>query len=157
MFRMSVRSIPRSFGLIEEEAGMNVKEFVVHWFNKWMDTPSAMQAPQAAEAAFRLVYRNMTVGILEVKNGRWRFQYSDEFRKMGRDLRPIVEFSDTSKVYESDQLWPFFRMRIPSLKQSAVKEAMKSERIEATDEIRLLRRFGRKTISNPYELVPEGS
>lgn len=64
----------------------------------------------------------------------------------------IAGFSNLNKVYKNETLWPFFRIRIPGLKQPAVKEILKKENINETNELELLKRFGHKTISNPYEL-----
>ena len=112
-----------------------------------------IETPRDAHAKFHLKYDDLTVGILCVDHGHWIFRYSDEFRKRS-DLRPIVEFPDVNKTYESDELWPFFQMRIPSRTQSTVEEIIERERIQENDQVRLLARFGRRTIANPYELIP---
>jgi HipA-like protein len=91
---------------------------------------------------------------LTVIDGRWRFEYSEEFRRQ-KHLRPIVGFGDLVKTYESDELWPFFAMRIPGLKQTAVQDIIRKEHIDATNEVQLLRRFGRRTVANPFELVED--
>jgi len=49
-------------------------------------------------------------------------------------------------------LWPFFGIRIPGLKQPAIQEILRNENIETDNDVELLKRFGQKTISNPYEL-----
>ena len=46
-------------------------------------------------------------------------------------------------------------MRVPSLKQPLIREIVRVEGLDSRDEVQLLRRFGRKTISNPFELVEE--
>ncbi len=46
----------------------------------------------------------------------------------------------------------FFQTCIPGLKQPAVKEILDKENINVENEAALLKRFGKKTISNPYEL-----
>jgi hypothetical protein len=58
-----------------------------------------------------------------------------------------------TKVYRKDSLWPFFLVRIPGLKQPAIKEIIEKENIDTENEVELLKRFGQKSISNPYELI----
>jgi hypothetical protein len=104
-----------------------------------------------AQAEFFLFLGNLPVGKLSVTGGRWRFEYSEEF-KLRTDLRPIVEFPELDKVYENEELWQFFASRIPSTLQPDVEEVLESENIDETDTIALLKRFGKRTITNPFEL-----
>lgn len=115
-----------------------------------------MKSP--AKAAFELRYDGMRVGYLTCSDSKWTFWYSEEFRHRP-DLRPLVQFADVNHVYRSDRLWPFFLLRIPSLGQADVQAALKQEHIDTRDEVALLRRFGRRTIANPFELVevPDGN
>ena len=94
---------------------------------------------------------NLTVGYLSCKNGEWIFKYSEEF-KAQTEYHMIIGFPDLNEEYHSDELWPFFRIRIPGLKQPLVREIMIKENIKE-NEYDLLKRFGKKTIANPYELV----
>jgi HipA-like protein len=119
---------------------------------KLLGLDQEVETPLDAKAEFHLLYDGITVGILAVENGVWTFRYTDEFRQHP-ELRPIVEFPDLNKVYRSDALWPFFQMRIPSRTQESVEDIIKREHIQENDEVRLLKRFGRRTIANPYELV----
>ena len=107
--------------------------------------------PKDAHAEFTLLYKNTPIAILSAEDGKWRFHYTDEFRRIR--LRAFVEFPDLDKTYTSDELWPFFAMRIPSLKQPAVRQIVDEESIDPTDEVQLLRCFGRRTVANPFELV----
>lgn len=107
---------------------------------------------RAKKVEFRLLHGTLPIGSLTYEDGLWTFAYSDEFKKR-LDLRPIVQFPDREKVYRSDELWPFFGMRIPSLKQPAVEKLVAEEHIDPSDRAELLKRFGRRTISNPYELA----
>lgn len=88
---------------------------------------------------------------MSVEAGKWKFEYSDEF-KQNDSMRPIVGFPDIDKIYQSDELWQFFASRIPSPEQAEVEEILKRENIEEDDAVSLLKRFGRKTITNPFEL-----
>jgi HipA-like protein len=112
----------------------------------------APAATHAQEAAFRLMLGQVHVGVLTFSDGLWRFEYSAEFREHS-ELRPLVSFPDKDVVYTCDELWPFFAMRVPSLKQPAIQEQIAREHIDRADRVALLRRFGGRTIANPYRLV----
>ena len=104
-------------------------------------------------AAFDLTFGDTVVGHLEYANDTWIFVYDAAFRNQKR-MRPIVGFRDTGKEYRSKRLWPFFRTRIPSTQQPAVGAVVRRERIDPNDAVVMLQRFGRRTISNPFELEP---
>jgi len=103
------------------------------------------------QVEFLLFLSNLLVGKLSVIEGRWQFKYSDEF-KLKTELRPLVEFPDLDRVYENDELWQFFASRIPSTEQPDVETVLESENIAEDDLIALLKRFGKRTITNPFEL-----
>jgi HipA-like protein len=111
-----------------------------------------IQAPTDASSEFNLVYKGATIGILSIRGGKWSFRYTEEFRRDGR-IKPLMIFPDKDKTYESKELWPFFSMRIPSLKQPSIRAVVDDEHIDEHDQVKLLRRFGRRTISNPFELI----
>lgn len=108
--------------------------------------------PKNENATFELKIDRVVVGTLRCENGEWEFKYTDEFKSLRNEYNHITGFSDLDKVYHNDTLWPFFQTRIPGLKQPAVKEILAKENINETNELELLKRFGHKTISNPYEL-----
>ncbi|MEP7111336.1 MAG: HipA N-terminal domain-containing protein [Ferruginibacter sp.] len=93
------------------------------------------------------------IGTLHCENGDWFFKYTDDFKNHSDEYNRIVGFPDLDKIYQSDKLWPFFQIRIPGLKQPAVQEILARENIDKSNEVALLKRFGYKTITNPYELV----
>ena len=84
------------------------------------------------------------------------FVMRHEFRAQQK-LRPLPIFPDVDKVYESKELWSFFRMRVPSLKQPSIRRIVDEQNIDSKDQVKLLKHFGRRTISNPFELVPESA
>jgi len=108
--------------------------------------------PKNENATFELKIDRVVVGTLHCENGEWEFKYTDQFKNLRNEYNPITGFSNLDKVYHNDTLWPFFQTRIPGLKQPAVKEILAKENINETNELELLKRFGHKTISNPYEL-----
>src|SRR4051812_27842629 len=85
-----------------------------------------LHTPTDVRTVFRVMYKDLEIGALTLDKGRWTFQYSDEFRKRG-DLRPITDFPDVNRRYVSDHLWPFFFMRIPSLKQTDIQAIVQAE------------------------------
>lgn len=95
----------------------------------------------------------LEIGTLQYLDGKWKFQYSDTFQNQTK-FRRLVGFSDLNKIYESEVLWPFFKIRIPGLKQPLVEKILEKEEIDKSDEVSLLKRFGRINISNPYVLDP---
>jgi HipA-like protein len=121
-----------------------------------MDLGPETRAPEGVTAQFDLRYHDMLVGNLRAEDGWWNFSYSDEFRQSD-SLRPLIEFPDVAKTYRSRRLWPFFLMRIPSMKQAAIQDVVEHEAIDVDDEIQLLKRFGKRTVSNPFELVESRS
>jgi len=64
----------------------------------------------------------------------------------------LPDFPKVEKIYNSEELYPFFVQRIPGLGQTKVKEAIAEENIDEHNEAALLKRFGRFTITNPFEL-----
>jgi HipA-like protein len=109
--------------------------------------------PSNENAAFILKYKDIPIGYLTVKEGVWKFSYSDQFRKQN-DLTPLVDFPNTKKDYESTQLWPFFSYRIPGLNQPSVQDIIKKDAIDQNNEVALLKKFGQFSVYNPFMLTP---
>lgn len=125
---------------------------IINWFSK--EEEPLYQLPKDESATFVLKIDNVEVGILRCKNGIWEFMYSDEFKEdYSKEYKRIAGFPDLNKTYQKETLWPFFLVRIPGLKQPAIKETIKNENIDAANEAALLKRFGQYSISNPYELI----
>lgn len=122
------------------------------WFNKEQDD-QPVSALKGKNVVFTLFVDDIVVGYLSAGDKEWSFKYSEEFKKHN-DYKLITGFSDVDKLYKSEELWPFFQIRIPGLKQPAIIETLEKENIDKDDEVELLKRFGQKTISNPYELIP---
>jgi HipA-like protein len=122
-------------------------------FNKFFSKGDQLHNfdPVVENAVLTLKLNELIIGYLSCKDNEWTFVYSDEFRKQN-EYHNIVGFPDLDEEYKSSELWPFFRIRIPGLKQPAIKEILEKEKIK-NNEYELLKRFGRKSISNPYELV----
>ena len=107
--------------------------------------------PAGSKGVFQLKYRKQVIGILSYENKHWTFLYTDEFKK-NQDLRPIIDFPDTGKIYINEQLWPFFASRIPTLNQSYQYKKIAKAKIKKDDSVGLLKVFGNETITNPFRL-----
>jgi hypothetical protein len=117
----------------------------------WLGFKKEMKLAPDVHAEFSLYLDSLLVGKLVAVDQHWRFEYSEEF-KLKSELRPLVEFPDLEKVYDNPDLWQFFASRIPSMEQPDVEDVLASEHIGEDDVVGLLKRFGRRTISNPFEL-----
>jgi len=125
-----------------------------NWFSKSEgDFEMQNQLPKEEAAKFILSVDNIHIGTLHCDKGEWYFKYTDEFKGHSEEYNRIVGFPDLNKTYKSESLWPFFQIRIPGLKQPAIQEILAGENIDQNNEVALLKRFGKKTISNPYVLV----
>jgi len=102
---------------------------------------------------FVLSIKELTIGYLTVEDGLWNYKYSDEFKSQDKYAR-LTGFSDLNKIYRTNVLWPFFKIRIPGLKQPMIKDIIEAENLDAKNEAVLLKRFGEKSMSNPYILHP---
>ena len=125
-------------------------EKIKAWFSR-NDDDLAMYLPENETITFILKIDDLDIGILAGQNGKWEFKYTDEF-KQNSEYSRIIGFPDIYKKYTNTTLWPFFRIRIPGLKQPAVQEILEKEKIDKKNEVELLKRFGHKTIANPYIL-----
>jgi HipA-like protein len=112
-----------------------------------------METPLGETWIFSLKYDDLPVGSLTLTGGVWEFAYSPEFQKQG-EVQPIIDFPDLDRTYRSQSLWPFFMARIPSLSQPKVQATIESEGLDKSNAAQLLRRFGERTISNPFRLEP---
>ena len=111
----------------------------------------SLLTPTDEQQKFVLLYKSLEIGTLSVSEGVWTFTYSESFKNQN-NIRPLWDFSDVNRQYRFDYLPPFFLQRIPSLEQPKVKEVLKKENIDTHNEVALLKRFGHKTISNPFLL-----
>ena len=128
-----------------------MKEFFRNFFNKSSEEKVVVSDSPKMDAKFVVKIDELVIGTLSRKNNFWQFQYSDDFKNQTEYYR-LVGFSDLNKIYQSDVLWPFFKIRIPGLKQPMIQEIIELDKLDISDEAILLKRFGRRSISNPYIL-----
>lgn len=128
---------------------------MLNWINKYFkseDQPGEFNTPVIQKADFVLKYKNLTIGYLKHRDGKWMFQYSDEFKQQN-EIDTLVDFPKKDQIYVEEYLWPFFAHRIPGLGQPQIQDIIKKEHLNSKSEIDMLRRFGHKSITNPFELV----
>ncbi len=127
-------------------------EKFINWFRKEENDEVKLHLPSDGKEKFVLKLDTIEIGYLECREGTWYFYYVERFKKM-EGLYSIAGFPDLNKEYSSKSLWTFFQTRIPGLGQPLVKEILAKENIDKRNELALLKRFGKKTISNPYTLT----
>ena len=130
---------------------------ILHKMRSWLgkDEPQpdvSQHAAPFAGAEFGLFYGELLIGTLTHQGDVWEWSYSDAFRAQDK-IVPLIEFPDVNRVYRTEELWPFFSTRAPSLKRTDILPILEAEQIDPNDEAALLKRFGRRTITNPFELV----
>ncbi len=108
--------------------------------------------PAEITGKFRLIHGKKLIGVLSYEKGKWKFEYSTEF-KVKSSLVPITDFPDINKTYVSEELWPFFATRIPALNQPYQLKKIERANISKNDPVGLLKLFGSDTITNPYRLL----
>jgi len=64
---------------------------------KWLGLNKNSQAPTGEYAKFLLKYDGLLIGALSVRDGKWLFEYSDDFRR-NQVMRPIVEFRMSAEL-----------------------------------------------------------
>lgn len=111
----------------------------------------AVDCSSAAE--FVLVLGQLPMLVLSRNANGWTMRYTDEFKKQTQ-IAPLVPFPELNKVYRSTELWPFFSVRVPSIARPEVERTVREEHLDYNDVAAMLRRFGRKSIADPFELRP---
>jgi len=113
--------------------------------------------PLKEEASFVLLYEDLDVGYLRLRDGAWEFRYSPAFKSqvaLQDGVKPLLEFPDPEKIYTSPDLWPFFLARIPSIAQPLIREEIEKQGLDVNNAAQLLRAFGERSIANPFRLQP---
>lgn len=112
----------------------------------WSENQNDILVEPNKEAAFNVMLGNLLIGTLVFDEIKWHFSYSDDFKLQDR-ISPLANFPAIDKEYSTNELWPFFASRIPSNAQLQIDNPQ-------DDIVKLLRDYGRKTVSNPFELLP---
>jgi hypothetical protein len=134
------------------------------WLNRWKRSDkdwtqdAEKQIKSTHRIVFRLIYKNDEIGTLEFSGEKWFFAYSDWFKSQSV-LEPFANFPDVNHEYVSNDLPPFFESRLPGTSQPQVEAFLRLIEREKTinegqKKVALLKKFGRHTITNPFELQP---
>ena len=125
---------------------MKFKKVLTRLF--WSENQPNMILSTEDDATFNISLENLVVGTLRYSDGMWYFNYSEDF-KLQKRILPLTNFPSKDKEYSTRDLWPFFASRIPSNAQLQIDKNNGKE-----DVVSLLRRYGGRTVANPYELSP---
>jgi HipA-like protein len=125
---------------------MNIKQFTTKLF--WSEGHDDVIMSSADSATFCVNLNKLLVGTLEYYDSKWHFSYSDQFKSQNK-ISPLTNFPSKDKEYVSEELWPFFSSRIPSNAQLQISD----DKREKESIVDLLKKHGKKTITNPYELL----
>ena len=128
---------------------------MLSWLNKLFkneEQSEELTTPKNATAHFILKYKDLPIGYLDHTDDKWVFKYSSEFKSQEK-IDILIDFPVKDCIYEASYLWAFFAHRMPGLGQPKIQEIIKLENLNPNDEIDLLRRFGNKSITNPFELA----
>jgi len=109
---------------------------------------------RSKDSEFVLVLGRLPMLILSRNSEGWTMRYTVAFKNQNR-IAALVPFPDVNKVYRSSELWPFFSVRIPSIARPEVERMVREERLDYDDVAAMLRRFGRKSVADPFELRPD--
>ena len=90
----------------------------------WLQNISEPSAED--KVSFELKLGALHVGTLTREAQEWVFAYSDAFARQRR-VAPLVDFPMVGRVYRSEDLWPFFALRIPSTTQASVQAFLASK------------------------------
>ena len=105
------------------------------------------------KVSFELKLGALHVGTLTREAQEWVFAYSDAFARQ-RQVAPLVDFPMVGRVYRSEDLWPFFALRIPSTTQASVQAFLREQGETKAQAVEMIQKFGRRSISNPFVLTP---
>ncbi|NJN33340.1 MAG: hypothetical protein HC817_02875 [Saprospiraceae bacterium] len=111
-----------------------------------------LTTPNDTVAEFSLLYKKLIIGTLKLDNGIWSFAYSNEFKGQ-EEISPIVDFPNKNKIYQTRNPFPLFLSRIPSLQRLKIQHIIPQN--FTTDDVSLLKLFGKQSITNPYQLIPQ--
>ena len=128
-----------------------MKVFFSNFYNKPDSNINSKADNNTSEAHFQLKIDDVLIGDLSFNNSIWTFIYSNQFKNQTKYHR-LVGFPDLDKEYKSDVLWPFFKTRIPGLRQPSVLEILERKKISRSDESKLLKLFGKFSPTNPFIL-----
>ena len=84
------------------------------------------------------------------RGGRYVFCYLESFK--AKKLAPLPGLPDVEKVYEEEELFPFFAERIPDMRRPEIKEWVKQQGLDGNDKLALLGALSRRSVTDSFEL-----
>lgn len=123
----------------------------LYLFFNWLRKISEPSAEN--KVTFELKLGALHVGTLTREAQEWVFAYSEAFADQ-RQVVPLVNFPMVGRVYRSEDLWPFFALRIPSTTQASVQAFLREQGETKARAVEMIQKFGRCSISNPFVLTP---
>ena len=132
-----------------------IKEIISKLMDPNIETPdqaNPVAIPKNFQISFVLEFKKLKIGELKYFDEKWQFSYSDEF-KNSKNINHIIDFPLIEKIYESKELWPFFKIRIPNLEIPSNKSIIIDKKLNKANPAELLIQFGEKSASNPFKLV----
>jgi len=138
---------------------MKTASWLLHWTRSHNTSVPDTKIPiqEAPRIIFRPMYKKDEIGTLEFSNKSWTFIYSDWFKNQS-GIQPFANFPDVNREYVSEELPPFFESRLPGITQPQVEAFLRNQKNEQINEVEtkvaLLKKFGRLSITNPFELQP---
>src|SRR5579859_1232688 len=88
--------------------------------------------------------------LSKVPQGNYFFKYLPTFKSL--NLAPLPGFPDLARVYESQDIFPFFEERIPDTRRPEIREWIKKHGLSEEDKLSLLAALGRKAVTDSFEL-----
>ncbi len=97
-----------------------------------------------------LLFAGKAVGELtRQKDGQYRFRYLPAFSEMNLAALPGLSVAGEHKSFD---LFPFFAERIPELRRPEVREWLKQNKVDESDQMTLLESLGKRSVTDSYEL-----
>jgi HipA-like protein len=109
----------------------------------------------AVEVAVSTRAGKRVLGLLTKEGAEFVFRYDPVFA-LAKDAKPISAFPDLDQEYRSEDLWPFFAVRLPPVEREDVKRALAQHHIPESDVLRLLAELSRRGVSSPYRFSLAG-
>lgn len=128
-----------------------------NWLRRWKrsDDSGSHENQSERTTVFRLTYNGYEMGAWQFVHDKWIFKYAEWFKNQS-EFKPFTNFPDLNKEYVSDDLPPFFESPLPGVSQPQVEDFLKGKEMtkEGDTKVALLKKFGRRSITDSFELQP---
>jgi HipA-like protein len=100
-------------------------------------------------------YQNQAVAELTKEKGRFLFRYLEPF--FAQDLAPLPGLVPRRQFVTFSELPAFFRERLPDTRRPEIKQFIRENNIDESDELRMLACLGAHSITDSFELKLRGT